>query len=68
MKVAVGGETLRQQFGADDLTVLENEAAAGLVREEKPGDAGDHERIAQSEEDHCEESEPNRCAPNGMRR
>ena len=37
MEVAVAGEGLADQLGADDLAVLLDEAAVGLVREEQPG-------------------------------
>ena len=41
MEVAIAGETLRQKLGADDRAVVElNEAAAGLMREDHFGDAG----------------------------
>jgi hypothetical protein len=41
MKVAVGGKALRQQLGANDLAVLEDKAARGLMGEEKACDTGD---------------------------
>ena len=59
VEIAVTGEALRQQFGADDLAVLENEASGGLVGEEDSGDAGDEERIAQAEQNCGNQSEAN---------
>ena len=67
MEVAIGCEALRQQLGADNRAVVEfDEAATGLVREKESGDAGNQQRITQAQEDGGDESEANRCLPNGM--
>ena len=51
MEVAIGGEALREQLGADDLAVLQDQAACGLVRKDHAGDAGDDERIAEAQQE-----------------
>ncbi len=66
MEIAVAREALRQQFGADDLAVLENQASPGLMGEQDTGDAGDNERIAQAQQDRGDQGVADRCLPNGM--
>jgi hypothetical protein len=48
MEVAVARKALRQQFGANDLTILENQAAACLVRKKHAGNARDQQWITQA--------------------
>src|ERR1035437_4119898 len=57
MEVTLGGEALGEQLGADNLAVLEDEAAGGLGREDQAADAGDQERIAQAQQDRGDEGE-----------
>ena len=47
MEIAVAGEALPDQLGADHRPVLLDEAAVGLIAETSPGDAGHAERIDQ---------------------
>ena len=48
MEVFGLGEILADQRGADDLPVLRDQAAVGLVRKENLADAGDHAGINQA--------------------
>src|SRR5208283_1668593 len=66
MKVAVGGEALREQRRTNDLAVLEDEASGGLMGEDQSGDAGDEERIAQAKQNGGHDGEANRSLPDGM--
>ena len=51
MEVLVAGEGLADQFGTDDDAVLLDQAAIGLAREQRLGDAGHAERIDQAGDD-----------------
>ena len=66
MEVAVGGKALRQEFGADDLAVLEDEASGGLVRKQRHGESGDDEGIDNAEQNGRDESEENGSADDGV--
>jgi hypothetical protein len=50
MEVLVRGEALGDQLGADDLTVLEDEASRSFVRKDHSGYASDELRIAQAQQ------------------
>ena len=57
MEILVRREALRQQLGADDLAVLEDEATGSLTGEDHARDAGDEEGIAEAEHNGSDEGE-----------
>jgi hypothetical protein len=59
MKVTVTGKALRQQLGANDLSVFEDEASRSFVGENHGGNAGDEQWIAQAQQDRSNDGEEN---------
>jgi hypothetical protein len=63
MKVPVGRKALCQQFGANHLAILEDEASASFVREHRSSDSGDNKRVAETEQDRRHKGKANRSCP-----
>jgi hypothetical protein len=66
MEIPIRSEALRQKFGADNMAVIEDEAAAGLAGKDKAGDAGDQQRITKAQQDGSHDGEENRGLPDGV--
>jgi hypothetical protein len=52
MEIAIGGEALGDEFGADDLAIAQNQASSGLVRKDDVGNPCYQQRISNAKQ-HC---------------
>src|SRR4029453_2909915 len=66
VEIAVAGKGLANQLGADDLPLLDDQAAVRLGRKQRLADAGERERIGQAEQQRESDGERKRGTQGGF--